>query len=734
MKTQTKKKDLKENINNKGTCMTESKLLPKDYHLSFTSKNYLHLSKLQEGSVRIRFMKKLIGGWVVWKDNKPHRFPLAEKLQATEIAEEGTDIKAFWCGYVWDYDQKDLFVLDITQTTIISEIRDLAQDPEWGDDLDYDIVIKKTGSGLKTKYSVNPRPKKPITNEMIEALEEKPVHLPALYEGKDPWEEANLKRHEYKKKLIKQLEEDVSNMSKTEDESEYISADQLEIDFEQYDISSFQPVKDIKDKFTFMPEYTHAGLSYKLYPVDTIFVRSSREAIIVTDLNTGESIEFVGERGENAYKLIKQFPSEMVSIEKKTVRTIIKYTFVSNVLLKEEERPDGLDDFPVVPIMAYFDPNTIRHSAKFKSIVSDMRDPQYFYNRVKLSNLAELEAQQQGLKVKEGSLVEPDAAARKGYGQILVVKNSNSLDDVQTMSKVPPHPVNLEFAETLKKDTLESGGATEELMGLSVDDKSGILTMLKQNAGLTRNQKLLDNLDAAQARCGEIKMKLVQENWTPEKVQNVVGEQPTPEFFNKLFAKYNIKSVLGVETDTQQQLEAQQLVEARDRLGIPISSKRILQKLQIQSKDEIIQEVEQQEAQQMQQEQAKAQVEMSHLQADIETKKSFSAAEVGKAQERIAKAQQSQVETEVAKVEAHDEHIKSLLEIAEALKVLQGVDLNSIEKKIGMIKDLTAQQDQAAMQAAQLQSMEADQLAPQELDQQQAAAIQPQELQQEQII
>jgi len=60
-------------------------------------------------------------------------------------------------------------------------------------------------------------------------------------------------------------------------------------------------------------------------------------------------------------------------------------------------------------------------------------------------------------------------------------------------------------------------GISEEMLGLSVNDKSGILTALKQTAGLSALQGLFDRLDYSQRLLGRLILKLVQGNFTPGK-------------------------------------------------------------------------------------------------------------------------------------------------------------------------------------------------------------------------
>lgn len=58
-------------------------------------------------------------------------------------------------------------------TSVFSQIRDFATDPDYGDPTTYDIKIKKSGSGRETKYSVVAVPNKiPLTEDEINAIKD----------------------------------------------------------------------------------------------------------------------------------------------------------------------------------------------------------------------------------------------------------------------------------------------------------------------------------------------------------------------------------------------------------------------------------------------------------------------------------------------------------------------------------------------------------------------------------
>ena len=141
--------------------------------------------KLKEGETRFRIVQMPISGWLDWDDKKPHRYKLDEKPSKSFDPEKPA--KPFLACYVWDYDKAGLYILELGQNGIIKTLKGFCESDDWGDLTGYDIKIKRTGTGVNTKYSVEPVPPKPMIPKITEALKASPVRLEALYEGKDPW-------------------------------------------------------------------------------------------------------------------------------------------------------------------------------------------------------------------------------------------------------------------------------------------------------------------------------------------------------------------------------------------------------------------------------------------------------------------------------------------------------------------------------------------------------------------
>lgn len=142
--------------------------------------------KFQQGDNRFRILSKPIIGWLDWDhNNKPVRVRSSNPKPSPFNPAKA--VKHFWAFVVWNYEASALQILEITQAGIQSQIQNLARDEDWGSPFNYDICVTKTGQDKETKYAVNPKPHKPITDEMQSAMIATPIDLDQLFSGGDPF-------------------------------------------------------------------------------------------------------------------------------------------------------------------------------------------------------------------------------------------------------------------------------------------------------------------------------------------------------------------------------------------------------------------------------------------------------------------------------------------------------------------------------------------------------------------
>jgi hypothetical protein len=433
------------------------------------------------------------------------------------------------------------------------------------------------------------------------------------------------------------------------------------------------------DKFYYMPEVYQIQFP-DLIAVDEYWYLSSREATYLIQIETEEAQEWTGDE-EQLRDVMRMFPG-IFRVIKKQRQTVRRSIIVNDHTLLDEGQPLGLDRYPIVASLGYFQPDTPYYAYKFRGVVRDMKDSQYLFNQLKVSNLDILQAQQQGLKVRQGSLVTPEDGLNQGHGRMLVYKKDASPADIEQMVIQPPSPVMLQMEEMLMETAHRIAGVDPSAMGIDVDDKAGIISMMRQVATARNLQKLFDNFDDMQTQAGDIIIEIIQKNWTWGKVKSVTGEDPTEEFDSKLFMKYNCKVVQGALTETQQQLELAQLLSAREILGDLIEPRVLLEAMTLQNKDKLIESVMQREQQQQEQQQQMAEMQMKQMEVDNATKIGYANAQEGLAEERKAKIHMDIAEAEEKLRRSHQEDTQAMLNIAKILKEIQGMDIKHLQSKI----------------------------------------------------
>lgn len=469
---------------------------------------------------------------------------------------------------------------------------------------------------------------------------------------------------------------------------QYFDKEEMALLYPKYadEIREMPAISSKDDKFYYMPEVYQIQMP-RLLSVDEYWYLSTRDALYLIDKESGEQAEFLGDE-EDARINKMRFGNRIKFIEKPR-QTVRRTIMINGNTMIDEPQPDGLDRYPFVPVLGYFTPDTPYYAYKFRGIVRDQRDAQYLFNRRKVADLDILESQQQGIKLKKGSLVKPEDGLNQGHGRMLVINSGFELTDVEPMPIIPPAPTMLQMEEMLQEVMSKISGINEELLGSAVDDKAGVLAMLRQGAGLTTLQRLFDQFDESQRQVGDLIIEIIQKNWTYLKVKSVIGEEPTPEFEDKAFYKYGSRVAQGVLTETQQQLELAQLFELQARFGPIFPEEEIIEAMTIQNKDRIIEKMTQRREAAAQQEQQMAQMQMQQMQVDNETKLSYAESQKGLAAERVAKIQSDMAVAEDKLQRARTEDLDGLLSLVKTIKELQGMDVQNLTAKVAMLQQIS---------------------------------------------
>lgn len=165
---------------------------PEDYEVPGGESRYM---KLQQGDNKFRILQKPIFGWEGWKtgtDGKdtPVRFKLSEKPADASSFRNGR-INHFWAMPVWNFQTKQVELLQLTQKTILKPIENNARSEDWGSPLGYSITVHKEGTTKEdTNYVVSPTPHKEVPDEVKaewQKVLDEGFDLNELYTNGDPF-------------------------------------------------------------------------------------------------------------------------------------------------------------------------------------------------------------------------------------------------------------------------------------------------------------------------------------------------------------------------------------------------------------------------------------------------------------------------------------------------------------------------------------------------------------------
>lgn len=451
-------------------------------------------------------------------------------------------------------------------------------------------------------------------------------------------------------------------------------------------------------KFQFMPESYNFSV-YNLLSYDEYYYRDYRKARMIVDTQTSKSVEWTSPNDKGLRQLLQLHP-QLTLIESE-IPTVNLAIVVQGKVMYNARQSSGIDIYPFIPVLGYYQPQLSYFPLRIQGIVRGLRDAQFLYNRRRMIELDILESQiNSGWKFKENALVNPEHIYLEGQGRGLALKEEASMSDVEKIQPAQVPPSMIQLSELLGREISEISGVNEELLGSATDDKAGILSMLRQGAGLTTLQILFDQLDNAQKLLGNVMIKMIQNNFTPGKVERIIGEPAAENFYDKAFGKYDSVVEEGLNTSTQKQMQFAQMLQLRE-VGVPIPDEALLEAATIQDKKKIIEMVQAQAQAQQQMQQQQQQVQMANLQAQTKLAEARATADEGLGLERISRIDENRASADERRAEAVKERELGVLHMVQALKEIETVDLKQLEKIIALSMLVKGEEQKSQQEQAQ---------------------------------
>lgn len=442
------------------------------------------------------------------------------------------------------------------------------------------------------------------------------------------------------------------------------------------EIDKMRPGGSRDGRFPLQAELQNASIN-GLFVFDEFYYRTTRTGKVILDPKTGESAEWDEDEHEEPDMLDRiLYQQPWLQVTKTQIPTVKLSIALGDKEVYNGPNLLGIDQYPFIPSICYHEPDIQGPAWRTMGVIRNLRDAQFLYNMRKVIELQMLQSSLNAGWIYPVDVVTDAKALRQtsgGDGFLIPLKSGHLPNEIQRIEPVNIPQSLLELSASLSEDITRISGVNEELLGAATDDKSGILSMLRQGAGLTTLQTIFDKLDYTQRLYGKIRLQAIRKNFSRGKIKNILGHEPDPRFFSSHSQKYGITVEEGNYSATQRQMELQQLLHFKE-LGVQVADKSILRAAFITNKKLVMQEMEEQSQQAMQQQQAEAARADKESNAKVMDLFAKSKLNMAKEKEAYASTQEKYANMTLSEAKAAHEDMLADLEALEKIITLEDMD------------------------------------------------------------
>lgn len=376
--------------------------------------------------------------------------------------------------------------------------------------------------------------------------------------------------------------------------------------------------------------------------VDEFWYLDYRKAVIVYDNESRMAKEWDGTEEELDYALAN---NPLWEKRENFITTIRLSIAVNNIIFYDDWNPLKLDRYPFAPFFCNFEP-TYTNANRSYGYIHNLMGAGFFGSRAYTLYWKNLEKLVYPPKIyKPSSLVKSEEAQDPNLERGISVKKEGAINDFSYITTPDITSSLSNFITAMNQELQNTSGMNDAMLGSS-DDDSGIKMLFRQGAGLNIHASIFHNFDMFMKQSGEIMYELVRLHYSPEKIETMIQEPVSDDFFSKLFGEYRIEIVPGLNTTNQQAIQTEQLVKLSR--FVPIDPMDILQVAPLQDKARIMRNAEERAKQKQEQDQIAAQIDLQKEQSIIDLRRAETNSldtnaeyNLAKADERYSKAEEN---------------------------------------------------------------------------------------------
>jgi hypothetical protein len=509
------------------------------------------------------------------------------------------------------------------------------------------------------------------------------------------------------------------------------------------------------DKFMqYHPEFTTFSRKRNLIAYDQYYKRITKTRKFMVDMKSAyyrditdlpkEEIDKL-KMGINRFKKMRE-EADVLGIDENEIPEIeirdVERGFVElNIMLNGErvycgEDKTGINQtFPFVPLICYMEPSIWMPSQRIQGVSSSLWSVQrqFCKRHMKITDMMDSDIST-GFKYLIGSVPDPSDLQQSGQGKIIGIDPENApqgMDSVQQLQGGGCNPALIQYQQVLDELSLTLANVNESILGIDEGGNtqiSGRLAEVRIAQGLRGNRKIFDNVETAQLVLGGLVLKAIQEHYPPGKVERILAEQPTEQFYEKEFEQYDAVIKEGVRSKSQKDAYYYELVNLKKEGLVDVPQAELIRALSMTGLSDLEKAMAKQDemiAAQSAQEDELRQAQMELLAASKEEK-------LGLAEERKSRTISNLALKDERESEAQQNIAQAALDRVKAISEIAQMNEDRLLRVLAFVNNLE-QQEAAGREAQKLQvaeqAKEIDQSV-QSIDQQQQSA---QEMQQDQM-
>ena len=476
------------------------------------------------------------------------------------------------------------------------------------------------------------------------------------------------------------------------------------------------------DKFMqYHPEFTTFSRNRNLLAYDQYYRRITKKRQFLVDMKSAyyRDITDLSKEEKDKLKLgIRRFDemrrdadtleideSQIPDLEIRSVdRGFVELHILLNgqVMYSGEDKTGINHTYPFVPLICYMEPSIWMPSQRIQGISSCNWSAQRQFNKrhMKITDMMDSSIST-GFKYLIGSVPDPQDLQQSGQGKIIGVDPENApqgLDSVQQLAGGAANPSLIEYQQVLDNLTLTLSNVNESSMG--IDEKgntqiSGRLAQVRIAQGLRGNRKIFDNVETSQQVLGGLVLKGIQTHYPPGKVERILAEQPTEQFYEQEFEQYDAVIKEGVRSKSQKDAYYYELVNLKKEGIVNVPEAEIVKALSMAGLSDLEEAIAAQDQNMAKQQAIAQELEQMKIE-DLNAKKE---ANLGLAQERKSRVISNLSLKDERESEAQQNIAQAALDRARAITEIAKLNEDRILQVLELVERM--EQQEAAGREAQ---------------------------------